>query len=246
MIHIIPAIDIIDGHCVRLQQGDYDQKTVYNDDPVGVAQEFERYGIHRLHVVDLDGAKSKHIVNTLTLKQLSRNTSLKIDFGGGIKTDGDISLAFANGASQVTVGSVAAQQPELFIKWLKTYGPDKVILGADTRNGYISINGWKEDSEHELIPFLQKFVDAGVTRVLCTDISRDGMLSGPSVNLYKEILKHFPELKLMASGGVRHMGDVENLENAGLNSVVIGKAIYENGITLSEINRYIQKHSNRV
>lgn len=246
MIHIIPAIDLIDGNCVRLQQGDYDQKTVYNDDPVEVAQEFERYGIHRIHVVDLDGARSKHIVNIPTLKLLNRHTSLKIDFGGGIKTDGDISLAFANGASQVTVGSIAAQQPELFLKWLKEFGTEKIILGADVRNGYISINGWKEDSDHELIPFLKKFIDAGVTRVLCTDISRDGMLSGPSVELYKEILKEYPTLKLMASGGVRHMGDVETLDHAGVHSVIIGKAIYEGAITLKEINRYIQKHNQRV
>lgn len=246
MIHIIPAIDIIDGNCVRLLQGDYDQKTVYHNDPVEVAQDFERYGIHRIHVVDLDGARSKHIVNTPTLKLLNRHTSLKIDFGGGIKTDGDVSLAFANGASQVTIGSIAAQNPELFLKWLNTYGPDKIILGADVRNGYISINGWKEDSQQELLPFLKTFVEAGVTRVLCTDISRDGMLSGPAVELYKEIMKEFPSIKLLASGGVRHMGDVETLDKAGVHSVIIGKAIYEGTITLQEINNYIQKHNNRV
>lgn len=246
MIHIIPAIDIIDGKCVRLRQGDYDQKTVYHDDPVEVAEEFERYGIHRLHLVDLDGARSKHVVNTPTLRMLNRHTSLKIDFGGGIKTDGDISLAFANGAMQVTIGSIAAQQPELFMQWLKKYGSDKIILGADVRNGKISINGWKEDSKEDLIPFLERYIAAGVTRVLCTDISRDGMMEGPAIELYKQILTAFPNLKLIASGGVRNMNDVAELEKAGLHSVVIGKAIYEGTITLKEINEYIQSHIERI
>lgn len=246
MIKIIPAIDIIDGKCVRLCQGDYEQKTVYHDDPVEVALEFERYGIHRIHVVDLDGARSKHVVNYRILARISRQTTLKVDFGGGIKSDGDISIAFENGASQVTIGSIAVQQPDLFMQWLKKYSPEHIILGADVKNGCISVNGWKEDSGEELIPFLRKYVSAGVNRVLCTDISRDGMMEGPAITLYQEILKEFPQLKLTASGGVRSMDDIEALDAAGLHSVVVGKAIYEGNITLKQINEYLLSHKERI
>ena len=246
MIELIPAIDLIEGKCVRLTKGDYDTKKIYAEDPIVMAQHFEQIGFRRLHVVDLDGAKSKHVVNLDVLRGITSNTHLKVDFGGGIKTDEDLEKVLEAGASMVTIGSIAISNPELYLEWLNKYGAEHLILGADVRNGRVSINGWKEDSDHELIPFLKKFVDAGVTRVLCTDISRDGMLSGPSVNLYKEILKAYPGLKLIASGGVRHMGDVETLEHAGLHSVIIGKAIYEESITLKEINRYIQKHSQRV
>ncbi|MCQ2245810.1 MAG: 1-(5-phosphoribosyl)-5-[(5-phosphoribosylamino)methylideneamino]imidazole-4-carboxamide isomerase [Bacteroidaceae bacterium] len=242
MIQIIPAIDILDGKCVRLQQGDYEAKTCYHDDPIEVAKEFERYGIQHIHVVDLDGARSKHIVNTPILKRMAAETSLTFDFGGGIKTDEDIELAFANGASQVTVGSIAVQNPDLFLGWLEKYGTDRIILGADAKDGQISINGWKEGSGIDLIDFLKKYIDAGVTRVLCTDISKDGMMKGPSIELYKQIMEQFPTLKLTASGGVSRIQDIEELNQAGIHSVVTGKAIYEGSLTLEEINQYIKTH----
>lgn len=242
MIQIIPAIDILDGKCVRLQQGDYEAKTCYHDDPIEVAKEFERYGIQHIHVVDLDGARSKHIVNTPILKRMAAETSLTFDFGGGIKTDEDIELAFANGASQVTVGSIAVQNPDLFLGWLEKYGTDRIILGADAKDGQISINGWKEGSGIDLIDFLKKYIDAGVTRVLCTDISKDGMMKGPSIELYKQIMEQFPTLKLTASGGVSRIQDIEELNQVGIHSVVTGKAIYEGSLTLEEINQFIKTH----
>lgn len=242
MIQIIPAIDILDGKCVRLQQGDYEAKTCYHDDPIEVAKEFERYGIQHIHVVDLDGARSKHIVNTPILKRMAAETSLTFDFGGGIKTDEDIELAFANGTSQVTVGSIAVQNPDLFLGWLEKYGTDRIILGADAKDGQISINGWKEGSGIDLIDFLKKYIDAGVTRVLCTDISKDGMMKGPSIELYKQIMEQFPTLKLTASGGVSRIQDIEELNQAGIHSVVTGKAIYEGSLTLEEINQFIKTH----
>lgn len=242
MIQIIPAIDILDGKCVRLQQGDYEAKTCYHDDPIEVAKEFERYGIQHIHVVDLDGARSKHIVNTPILKRMAAETSLTFDFGGGIKTDEDIELAFANGASQVTVGSIAVQNPDLFLGWLEKYGTDRIILGADAKDGQISINGWKEGSGIDLIDFLKKYIDAGVTRVLCTDISKDGMMKGPSIELYIQIMEQFPTLKLTASGGVSRIQDIEELNQAGIHSVVTGKAIYEGSLTLEEINQFIKTH----
>ncbi|MBQ0060213.1 MAG: 1-(5-phosphoribosyl)-5-[(5-phosphoribosylamino)methylideneamino]imidazole-4-carboxamide isomerase [Bacteroidales bacterium] len=242
MIQIIPAIDILDGKCVRLQQGDYEAKTCYHDDPIEVAKEFERYGIQHIHVVDLDGARSKHIVNIPILKRMAAETSLTFDFGGGIKTDEDIELAFANGASQVTVGSIAVQNPDLFLGWLEKYGTDRIILGADAKDGQISINGWKEGSGIDLIDFLKKYIDAGVTRVLCTDISKDGMMKGPSIELYKQIMEQFPTLKLTASGGVSRIQDIEELNQAGIHSVVTGKAIYEGSLTLEEINQFIKTH----
>ena len=188
MIELIPAIDIIDGQCVRLTKGDYDQKTVYRDSPAEVAKEFEQLGFKRLHVVDLDGAKSKHIVNSPVLSRITTETQLTVDFGGGIKTDEDIEKAFAAGASMVTVGSIAVTQPELFMGWLAKYGADRMILGADVRNGKISINGWKEDSTEDLLPFLKKYIEAGVKTVLCTEISKDGTLQGPAIELYKEVM----------------------------------------------------------
>ena len=200
-IELIPAIDIINGQCVRLTKGDYDQKTVYGE-PLDMALEFERIGYKRLHVVDLDGAKSKHIVNSEVLRQITTETKLTVDFGGGIKTDEDIEKAFASGASMVTIGSIAVTQPELFMGWLKRYGAEKIILGADVRHGKISINGWKEDSGEDLLPFLKKYVDAGVRNVLCTEISKDGTLSGPAIDLYKDIMAEYPQLHLIASGGV--------------------------------------------
>ena len=235
MIELIPAIDIINGQCVRLTKGDYDQKKVYNDDPVAVAKEFEQTGFRRLHIVDLDGAKSKHIVNDDVLRRITSETSLIVDFGGGIKTGEDIEKAFEAGASMVTVGSIAVTQPQLFISWLNQYGADKMILGADVRNGMISINGWKEDSTEELLPFLKKYIDAGVKNVLCTEISKDGTLQGPAVTLYKEVMKAYPQLHLIASGGVSRKEDIEELEREGIPAVVFGKAIYEGRIDLKEL-----------
>ncbi|MBQ7685105.1 MAG: 1-(5-phosphoribosyl)-5-[Bacteroidaceae bacterium] len=214
MIELIPAIDIIDGKCVRLTKGDYDQKTVYRDSPAEVAKEFEQLGFKRLHVVDLDGAKSKHIVNVDVLRRITTETSLTVDFGGGIKTDEDIEKAFEAGAAMVTVGSIAVTQPELFLGWLDKYGADRMILGADVRNGKISINGWKEDSVEDLLPFLKKYIDAGVRNVLCTEISKDGTLQGPAIDLYRQVMEAYPALHLIASGGVSSKEDIEALDAA--------------------------------
>ena len=235
MIELIPAIDIIDGQCVRLTKGDYDQKTVYRDSPAEVAKEFEKLGFKRLHVVDLDGAKSKHIVNSPVLSRITTETQLTVDFGGGIKTDEDIEKAFAAGASMVTVGSIAVTQPELFMGWLAKYGADRMILGADVRNGKISINGWKEDSTEDLLPFLKKYIEAGVKTVLCTEISKDGTLQGPAIELYKEVMAAYPQLHLIASGGVSCIDDIQALDAAGIPAVVFGKAIYEGRIDLREL-----------
>jgi len=235
MIELIPAIDIIDGQCVRLTKGDYDQKTVYRDSPAEVAKEFEQIGFKRLHVVDLDGAKSKHIVNDQVLQAITTETKLTVDFGGGIKTDEDIEKAFAAGASMVTVGSIAVTNPELFIGWLSTYGPERMILGADVRHGKISINGWKEDSEEDLLPFLKKYIDAGVRNVLCTEISKDGTLSGPAIDLYQKMMAAYPQLHLIASGGVSSIDDIKALDAAGIPAVVFGKAIYEGRIDLNQL-----------
>lgn len=234
-IELIPAIDIIDGQCVRLTKGDYDQKTVYRDSPAEVAREFESFGFKRLHVVDLDGAKSKHIVNDAVLNAITSNTSLTVDFGGGIKTDGDIEKAFASGAAMVTVGSIAVTQPELFMGWLEKYGSERMILGADVRHGMISINGWKEDSSEKLLPFLKKYVEAGVKNVLCTEISKDGTLAGPAIDLYKKVMDAYPQLHLIASGGVSSKEDILALDKAGIPAVVFGKAIYEGKINLKEL-----------
>ena len=235
MIELIPAIDIIDGQCVRLTKGDYDQKTVYRDSPAEVAKEFEQLGFKRLHVVDLDGAKSKHIVNSPVLSRITTETQLTVDFGGGIKTDEDIEKAFAAGASMVTVGSIAVTQPELFMGWLAKYGADRMILGADVRNGKISINGWKEDSTEDLLPFLKKYIEAGVKTVLCTEISKDGTLQGPAIELYKEVMAAYPQLHLIASGGVSCIDDIQALDAAGIPAVVFGKAIYEGRIDLKKL-----------
>lgn len=234
MIELIPAIDIIEGKCVRLTKGDYAQKTVYGD-PLEMAREFERIGYRRLHVVDLDGAKSRHIVNKEVLRKLACETNLIIDFGGGIKSNDDIKAAFDNGASMVTVGSVAVVQPDLFGSWLETYGPERMILGADVRNGLISINGWKDDSMEELLPFLKKYIEMGVKNVLCTEISKDGTLSGPATDLYKIVMDTYPHLNLIASGGVSSIDDIKNLNDAGVPSVVFGKAIYEGRINMNEL-----------
>ena len=235
MIELIPAIDIINGQCVRLTKGDYQQKTVYSDSPAEVAKGFEQLGFKRLHVVDLDGAKSKHIVNDEVLRRITTETKLTVDFGGGIKTDEDIRKAFDAGAKMVTVGSIAVQQPELCFEWLDKYGAERIILGADVRHGKISINGWKEDSDEDLLPFLRKYIDAGIKNVLCTEISKDGTLAGPAIDLYKSVMRVYPELHLIASGGVSNLDDIKALDAAGIPAVVFGKAIYEGRIDLRQL-----------
>lgn len=240
-IELIPAIDIIGGRCVRLTKGDYDQKTEYGA-PIDMALEFQRIGFKRLHMVDLDGAKNRHIVNDRVLSEVSSQTSLEVDFGGGIKTHQDIEKVFAAGAKMVTIGSIAVTEPRLFTWWLQKYGPDRVILGADVRNGKISINGWKEDSEEDLLPFLKKYVDAGVKNVLCTEISKDGTLGGPAIDLYREVMNTYPDLHLIASGGVSSIDDVKALDAAGIPAVVFGKAIYEGKIDLEDLWRAGQKN----
>lgn len=235
MIELIPAIDLIDGKCVRLTKGDYNQKKIYNENPLEIAKGFEEMGFKRLHVVDLDGARSKHIVNVDVLKAITTETSLVVDFGGGIKSEEDIEKAFDNGASLVTIGSIAVTQPDLFLKWLDQYGADKLILGADVKNGKISINGWKEDSTEELLPFLKKYIDHGVKTVLCTEISKDGTLQGPAIGLYKEIMAAYPQIHLIASGGVSSNEDITDLDQAGIPAVVFGKAFYEGKINITEL-----------
>ncbi|WP_373732912.1 1-(5-phosphoribosyl)-5-[(5-phosphoribosylamino)methylideneamino]imidazole-4-carboxamide isomerase [Bacteroides heparinolyticus] len=239
MIELIPAIDIIDGKCVRLSQGDYESKKVYNENPVEVAKELEAHGIRRLHVVDLDGAASHHVVNYRTLEQIAVSTSLIIDFGGGIKSDEDLRIAFENGATMVTGGSVAVKNPELFCGWLQAYGPEKIILGADVKDRKIAVNGWKDESACELFPFLKEYVEKGVRKVICTDISCDGMLQGPSTTLYRKVLEQYPGLFLIASGGVSCADDIRELEVAGVPAVIFGKALYEGRITLKDLEDFL-------
>ena len=239
MIELIPAIDIIDGKCVRLSQGDYDTKKIYNENPLEVAKEFEANGIQRLHVVDLDGAKSSHVVNYKVLDAIAGHTSLTIDFGGGIKTDEDLVITFENGAHMVTLGSVAVKKPELFKKWLHQYGAEKIILGADVKDNRISVSGWLEEGPQELMPFLTNYTQEGVSKVLCTDISRDGMLQGPSIELYKQVMQRFPTMHLIASGGVSGVDDIIRLDDAGIPAVVFGKALYEGRITMKDLKRFM-------
>lgn len=235
MIELIPAIDLIGGKCVRLIKGDYDSKKVYNEDPVAQAKEFENLGFKRLHIVDLDGAKSKHIVNDAVLKAITEATELTVDFGGGIKTEDDIRKAFEAGADMVTVGSVAVTQPELFLSWLDTFGAERIILGADVRNGKVSINGWKEDSTEDLLPFLKTYIEHGVKNVLCTEISKDGTLAGPAVELYEKLMAEYPQINLIASGGVSNVEDIVELDTKGIPAVVFGKAYYEERITAAAL-----------
>ncbi len=232
---IIPAIDIIDGKCVRLTQGDYAQKKIYNDNPLEVAKEFEAAGITHIHLVDLDGAKSQHIVNYKVLESISKNTRLKIDFGGGLKSNDDIRIAFECGANQITGGSIAVKNKPLFREWINTFGAEKIILGADVKNGKIAVNGWKEESQEELFSFLESFVSCGIQYVICTDISKDGLLQGAATELYKQIISKFPALKLIASGGVSSVTDLDELKTAGLYGAIVGKAFYEGRIKLSEL-----------
>lgn len=239
MIEIIPAIDIIDGKCVRLTQGDYGKQKTYSDNPLEVAKLFEGYGVRRLHIVDLDGAKSSHVVNLRVLEQIASHTDLVIDFGGGIKSENDLTLSFNAGASMLTIGSLAVKNPDLVKGWLKDYGAERFIIGADVKDEKISINGWKEEGEDTLYPFLERYTSEGVVNVLCTDISRDGMLQGPSLTLYENILKRFPELHLIASGGVGGVDDIRKLNEMGVPAVVFGKAFYEGLIRIEQLKEFL-------
>ncbi|GHT22781.1 1-(5-phosphoribosyl)-5-[(5-phosphoribosylamino) methylideneamino] imidazole-4-carboxamide isomerase [Bacteroidia bacterium] len=235
MIEIIPAIDLIGGKCVRLSQGDYDRKTVYNENPIEVALRFADAGISRLHLVDLDGAKAQHIVNYKVLHDISVKTPLVIDFGGGLKTDDDLRIAFENGASMVTGGSIAVKSPDTFLQWIERYGADKIILGADVKNGSIAVSGWTETAAQELFPFIEGYRAKGITQVICTDVSRDGMMQGPATTLYKELMERFVGLYIIASGGVSSMDDILALQQAGIPAVITGKAIYEGKIKLQDL-----------
>ena len=238
-MRIIPAIDIIDGKCVRLSQGDYNSKKVYNENPLEVAKEFEDHGIEFLHLVDLDGAKSKHIVNHKVLELIASKTSLKIDFGGGLKSDKDLKIAFESGAKQITGGSIALKEPEVFYSWLEKFGSGKIILGADAKNEKVAVSGWLEESKQELLPFIQNYVEKGVEYVICTDIAKDGMLQGPSFDLYKKILEEIPNLKLIASGGMATFEDLPALAEIGCEGAILGKAIYEGRINLKQLEKFI-------
>lgn len=239
MIEIIPAIDIIQGKCVRLSQGDYSKKKVYNENPLEVAKMFEAEGIRRLHLVDLDGAKAHHIVNYKILELITTKTDLLVDFGGGLKTDDDLRIAFDCGASMITGGSIAVKEPDVFLSWITKYGSDKIILGADVKGENIALGGWLETSDIQLLPFIEEYTKKGITKVICTDISKDGMLQGASVELYKKILSHYPSLYLIASGGVSSIADIEILQEAGVPAVIFGKAIYEGKIKLKELEKFL-------
>jgi phosphoribosylformimino-5-aminoimidazole carboxamide ribotide isomerase len=234
-IELIPAIDIIDGKCVRLSKGDYNTKKVYNEDPLEVARQFHDSGINRLHLVDLDGAKAGKIINYNILEKIAGHTSLVVDFGGGLKTTEDLRIAFECGAQMVTGGSIAVKNPEEFTGWIEKYGSEKIILGSDAKDRKIAVSGWTETSTLDLFDFLEDYINKGITKTICTDISKDGMLEGPSTDLYKEILERFPDLWLIASGGVSSMTDIDKLEEAGVPAVIFGKAIYEGRIGLKEI-----------
>ena len=240
-MEIVPAIDIIDGKCVRLTKGDYNIRKTYSDNPLDMALRFQDAGIRRLHLVDLDGAKSKHIVNYPTLEAIAGHTDLTIDFGGGIKSTADLETALGCGAAMVTVGSTAVTQPELMAEWIERFGQEHIILGADARDGKISVNGWKEDSDLTLSDFIRSYMQKGITQVLCTDINRDGMLQGPAVNLYKSLLSEFPGIKLIASGGVSSVQDLTDLKEAGLPAAIVGKAYYEGRITLDQLSKLSQE-----
>ncbi len=233
-IEIIPAIDIIDGKCVRLSQGDYNRKKIYSENPLNIAKEFESIGIKRLHLIDLDGAKAKHIVNHKTLETIASKTNLIIDFGGGIKSDNDIQKAFDYGADMVTGGSIAIKSRETFLKWLQKYGSDKIILGADIKDNMIAISGWLEITDTDIFSFLEYYTQKGIKNVLCTDISKDGMLAGTAVEIYDSINKSFDNINLIASGGVSSKKDIEDLESINIKSVIVGKAIYEGTFNLKE------------
>ncbi len=244
-MRIIPAIDIIEGKCVRLSKGDYDTKKIYNENPLEVAKNFEAHGIQYLHLVDLDGAKSKHIVNHKILEQIASRTSLQIDFGGGLKTYDDLRIAFDSGATQITGGSIAVKDATTFLGWISKHGPDKIILGADAMDEKVAVSGWQEESKEELVPFIKAYQEKGIQYVICTDISKDGMLAGPSFDLYKKILANTcfdAPLKLIASGGISTFEELPQLAELGCEGTIIGKAIYENRISLKQLENYILNH----
>jgi phosphoribosylformimino-5-aminoimidazole carboxamide ribotide isomerase len=234
-MYIIPAIDLIDGKCVRLTQGDYNQKKVYNENPLEVAKQFEDAGLKRLHLVDLDGAKAGHIVNHKVLERIATKTNLHIDFGGGLKADSDLRVAFEYGARQITGGTIAVKNKSVFLEWIKTYGAEKIILGADVKNEKIAISGWTETSDLWLKDFLQDYINQGIIYCICTDISKDGLLEGASNELYTSVISDFKDLKLIASGGVSNMSDLEKLRDMGCFGAIVGKAIYEGRVQLKEL-----------
>jgi phosphoribosylformimino-5-aminoimidazole carboxamide ribotide isomerase len=240
MIEIIPAIDIIEGKCVRLSQGDYQQKKVYNEDPLEVALEFEGNGIKRLHLVDLEGAKAQHVVNLRVLEKIAAKTSLIIDFGGGIKTNADIDSVFNAGAQQATAGSIAVKDPETVMGWMEKYGANRIILGADVKDKMVAITGWQDVTSMPLFDLLDSYTAKGTQYVICTDIAKDGMLQGSSIDLYKEIMEKYPEMKLVASGGVTDIGEIEKLATHGVYGAIIGKAIYEGKILLKDLRVFIE------
>ncbi|MEO6283695.1 MAG: 1-(5-phosphoribosyl)-5-[(5-phosphoribosylamino)methylideneamino]imidazole-4-carboxamide isomerase [Dyadobacter sp.] len=238
MIEIIPAIDLIEGKCVRLTQGDYSQKTIYNENPVDVAMEFEDAGIKRLHLVDLDGAKAKKVINWKVLERIASKTKLHIDFGGGVQSDDDLKVVFESGAKQVTGGSIAVKQPEVFENWLAVYGGDKIILGADAKKEKVAVSGWEEGTEIWVYDFVEKWVEKGVKYTISTDVAKDGLLQGPSFDLYKNMQDKCPDLQIIASGGISGLADVEKLAEMNIYGVIIGKAIYENRISLADLQRF--------
>jgi len=240
---IIPAIDLIEGKCVRLSKGDYATQKTYNENPLEVAKAFEDHGIEYLHLVDLDGAKSEHIVNHKVLETIAAKTSLKIDFGGGLKSDEDLRIAFESGANQITGGSIAVKKPKVFEQWITQYGNEKIILGADVQNKRIAINGWLETSDYPLCDFIQNYQSKGIQYVICTDISKDGILEGPAFELYEDLLQKQPQIKLIASGGISTFEELPKLANLGCEGTIIGKAIYENKIALKDLEQFILSKS---
>jgi len=237
-IEIIPAIDIIDGKCVRLSQGDYDQKTVYDESPLDMAKRFEAAGIRRLHLVDLDGAKAEHIVNHKILEEIAAQTKLVIDFGGGLKSDKDLEIAFKSGASMVTGGSIAVKERDTFLHWLDKYGANKIILGADAKDGMIAVSGWQESTSLHVIDFISEYHEKGIKKVISTDIERDGMLEGPAFVLYQEMKIILPDIEIIASGGISSMNDILKLDEMGISGVITGKAIYEGKLSLTDIEQF--------
>jgi len=242
-MRIIPAIDIINCKCVRLSKGDYNTQKIYNENPLEVAKMFEAHGVKYLHLVDLDGAKASHIVNYKVLEKIASQTNLKIDFGGGLKSDEDLRIAFESGANQITGGSIAIKNPELFKDWITKYSSEKIILGADAKDEKVAVGGWLEKSDKDLIPFIQNYVKEGISYIICTDIAKDGMLQGPSFELYKNILSQNSDIKLIASGGVSCFKDLPKLAGLGCEGTIIGKAIYENKISMKEIEKYLVEGS---
>lgn len=238
MFHIIPAIDLIEGKCVRLTQGDYNQKKIYNEHPLDVAMEFEDAGITRLHLVDLDGAKAKKVINWKVLETIATKTKLHVDFGGGVQSEDDLRVVFESGAKQVTGGSIAVKNPDVFEKWLSTYGGDKIILGADARNERVAVSGWEEGTELWVYDFVQKWVEKGAKYTISTDVAKDGLLEGPSFELYRNMQDQCPGIQIIASGGVSNLGDIEILADMNLFGVIVGKAIYEGKVTLAELQRW--------